>query len=160
GTCSTKHAILRKLALENNHPEVKLIIGIFKMDANYTFKIKKTLEKYGLNYIPEAHNYLTIEDEYFDFTKPNSSYDDFKNKLLLEKETEYNQIGSEKIAFHKDFLKKWIDEERCPYNLDEIWEIREQCILDLQQNPESEIQNSSPVCYLNSPEIREDYKTE
>ncbi|RZJ49663.1 MAG: hypothetical protein EOO19_04955 [Chryseobacterium sp.] len=40
GTCSTKHAVLRKLALENNHPEVKLILGIFKMDAEYTSKIK------------------------------------------------------------------------------------------------------------------------
>ncbi len=69
GTCSTKHAVLRKLALENKHPEIRLILGIFKMDSEYTFKIKNTLQKFNLNYIPEAHNYLKIEDEYFDFTK-------------------------------------------------------------------------------------------
>ena len=44
GTCSTKHSVLRKLALENNKPEIKLILGIFKMDANYAPKIQKTLQ--------------------------------------------------------------------------------------------------------------------
>lgn len=32
GTCSTKHAALRKLALENHHSNVKLILGIFCME--------------------------------------------------------------------------------------------------------------------------------
>ena len=158
GTCSTKHATLRKLALENDQPDVKLILGIFKMDAEYTKKIKNTLEKFNLNYIPEAHNYLKIEDEYYDFTKPNSDYDQFKSKLLIEKEIEYNEIIDEKIAFHKDFLKKWLTEESISYNLDEIWNIREQCIIDLQKNDEVEIQNSSSVCFANSPELRDDYK--
>jgi hypothetical protein len=138
GTCSTKHAVLRKLALENDHPEVKLILGIFKMDAEYTFKIKNTLEKYYLNYIPEAHNYLKIEDEYLDFTEPNSYYEQFKDKILIEKEIEFDQISSEKISFHKDFLEKWIVEEQIPYNLDKIWDIREQCIEDLQKKMRSE----------------------
>lgn len=133
GTCSTKHAVLKKLALENNHPEVKLILGIFKMDTDYTLKIKKKLEEYHLNYIPEAHNYIKIENEYFDFTKPDSDYRQFRNKILIEKEIEYNQIFAEKISFHKEYLKNWIAEEKIPYNLDEIWNIREQCIEDLQK---------------------------
>ncbi|UFH31327.1 hypothetical protein LNP04_15325 [Chryseobacterium sp. C-71] len=158
GTCSTKHAILRKLALENDQKDVKLILGIFKMDAAYTQKIKSTLEKFNVKYIPEAHNYLKIGDEYFDFTKPNSDYADFKSKLLIEKEIEYNEIVDEKISFHKDFLKKWIADENIPYSLDEIWNIREQCIKDLQKNDEVEIQNSSSVCFANSPEASDDYK--
>lgn len=158
GTCSTKHAVIRKLALENNHDEVKLILGVFKMDADYTWKIKNTLEKFNLNYIPEAHNYLKFEDEYFDFTKPNSNYNQFKDKLLIEKEIEFNEIGDMKILFHKDFLRKWISDENIPYNLDEIWNIREQCIQDLQKIDGIANQNASPVCYLNSPEIRDEYK--
>lgn len=158
GTCSTKHAVLRKLALENKHPEIRLVLGIFKMDSEYTFKIKNTLQKFNLNYIPEAHNYLKIEDEYFDFTKPDSHYKQFKNKLLIEKEIEYNEINSQKVLFHKDYLKKWILEEKIPYSLDEIWEIREQCIKDLQQNDTIEIANFSPVCFANSHELRDDYK--
>lgn len=158
GTCSTKHAILRKLALENDQQDVKLILGIFKMDTEYTFKIKNTLDRFNLNYIPEAHNYLKIDDEHFDFTKHNSEYSQFKNKLLVEKEIEYNEIITEKIVFHKNFLKKWISDENIPYSLDEIWEIREQRIKDLQKNNEVEIQNSSSVCFANSPDVRDDYK--
>ncbi|MCD1118481.1 hypothetical protein [Chryseobacterium turcicum] len=158
GTCSTKHAALRKLALENHQSDVKLIIGIFKMDAEYTFKIKNTLGKFSLNYIPEAHNYLKINDEYFDFTKPDSKYSQFKNKLLIEKEIEHNEIVTEKISFHKNFLKKWLSDENIPYSLNEIWEIREQCIRDLQKNDEVEIQNSSSVCFVNTSEVRDDYK--
>lgn len=56
------------------------------MDAEYTQKIKSTLEKFNLNYIPEAHNYLNIDNEYFDFTKPNSNYAEFKYKLLIYRE--------------------------------------------------------------------------
>ncbi|MFC0427528.1 hypothetical protein [Chryseobacterium scophthalmum] len=158
GTCSTKHAALRKLALENHQSNVKLILGIFKMDAEYTFKIKNTLDKFNLNYIPEAHNYLKIDDEYFDFTKPNSEYSQFKNKLLVEKKIEYNEIMTEKVLFHKRFLENWLSDENLSYSLDEIWEIREQCIKDLQKSDEAEIQNSSSVCFANSPDVRDDYK--
>jgi len=158
GTCSTKHATLRKLALENDQQDVKLILGIFKMDAEYTQKIKNILEKFDLNYIPEAHNYLKIDDEYFDFTKPNSNYNDFKSKLLIEREIEFDKIVEEKISFHKDFLKQWIADENIPYNLDGIWNIREQCIKDLQKNDEVETQNSFSVCFANSSEVRDDYK--
>ena len=49
GTCSTKHAVLRKLAIENNRHEVKLILGIFKMDAEYNSKIENTLIRYKLD---------------------------------------------------------------------------------------------------------------
>lgn len=158
GTCSTKHAVLRKLALENNQPNVKLILGIFEMDSGYTKKIKNTLEEFKLDYIPEAHNYLKIEDEYFDFTKPESDYTQFKNKLLIEREIEFNEIVDEKIIFHKKFLQKWITDENIPYSLDEIWDIRERCIKDLQKNDEVEIQNSSSVCFANSLKVRDDYK--
>lgn len=131
GTCSTKHATLRKLALENSHENVKLMLGIFKMDSVYAPKIKHTLDTYNLKYIPEAHNYLKIDSDYLDFTKPNSKYSDFKSKILEEREIEFNQINSEKIQLHQDFLRKWIIENN-DYSLEEIWKIREICIKDLQ----------------------------
>jgi hypothetical protein len=58
-----------------------------------------------LKYIPEAHNYLKIDNEYFDFTNRSSNYHQFKDKLLIEKEIEFNEIGAQKISFHKDFLE-------------------------------------------------------
>lgn len=131
GTCSTKHSTLRKLAIENNNNDIKLVLGIFKMDKEYTNKIANTLNKNGLTYIPEAHNYLKIHDNYFDFTKPNSNYSEIENKILEEIEIEYNQINNEKIQIHKNFLKNWI-ENKPEFDLEKIWEIREKCISDLQ----------------------------
>ena len=131
GTCSTKHSTLRKLALENHHEEIKLILGIFKMDKYYAPKIENTLSKNFLDYIPEAHNYLRIENKYYDFTNLHSNYSDFENNLLQQHEIEYNQITEYKIQLHKNYLKNWI-KNHPHFTLETIWNIREKCILDLQ----------------------------
>ena len=34
GTCSTKHALLKRLSDENLHAELKLYVGIFEMNEN------------------------------------------------------------------------------------------------------------------------------
>lgn len=134
GTCSTKHAALRKLALENNRGGIKLMLGIFKMDAEYSPLIKNTLEKYNLKYIPEAHNYLKNGDEYFDFTRLNSNYNEFKNQILAETEIEFDEISDKKISIHKNFLSQWLKEQDLTFSPEEIWKIREECISDLQKN--------------------------
>lgn len=132
GTCSTKHAVLKKLCLENNKHNVHLILGIFRMDAEYAPKIKSTLAKYQLQYILEAHNYLKIDDSYLDCTTPTSHYDDFKYKLETEIEIDYYQITEDKVKLHKEFLQLWITKNNLPFSLEQIWKIREECILDLQ----------------------------
>lgn len=134
GTCSTKHAILRKLAMEQNQLDVKLMLGIFKMDVIYSSKIQATLEKYQLVYIPEAHNYLKIGTDYFDFTTPNSNYESFQSNILEEQEIEYNEITTEKVAIHKVFLESWLVAKKIDYSICEIWQIREQCIANLEEN--------------------------
>ena len=131
GTCSTKHAVLRKLALENGIKSIKLILGIFKMDRLYNGKIQNTLQENNLIYIPEAHNYLKIENEYFDFTSPKSSYSEIKDKILEETEIEYNEIESAKVEIHRKYLAEWIV-DKPKFSLEKIWEIREKCIADLQ----------------------------
>lgn len=142
GTCSTKHALLKTLAEENNQPDFKLILGIFKMNGSNTPKIKSVLEALrepqsdkrepqsgNLDYIPEAHNYLKFKNQILDFTKKNSSENDFIDELLKETEIQPHQINQFKIEFHKDYLKKWLLEHpEIPYSLDELWKIRELCI--------------------------------
>lgn len=129
GTCSSKHALLKLLADENMHPEVKLMLGVFKMNRNNTPKIKNTLKRYNLHYIPEAHNYLKINGKIYDCTSKNSSESNFINDLIQEMEILPNQISNFKIQYHKDFLKDWIIDK--PLTLEEVWSIREQCIVDL-----------------------------
>lgn len=129
GTCSTKHAVLKTLAEENHQPNFKLILGVFKMNGNNTPKIKSVLESYNLDYIPEAHNYLKFNNQILDFTKKNSSENDFIDDIMEEIEIEPHQINQFKIECHRNYLRKWLAENpQIQYPLEELWKIREQCI--------------------------------
>lgn len=129
GTCSTKHATLKKLAEENEFEGLKLMLGIFKMNTQYNPEISETLIKHNLDFIPEAHNYLKIENEILDYTKLNSSASDFEDSLLLEIEILPNQISNYKVEFHKKFLKKWLTENpQINFDLEKLWSVRENCI--------------------------------
>lgn len=123
GTCSTKHALLKILAEENNQTDFKLILGIFRMNGKNTPKIKTVLETLrepqsdNLEYIPEAHNYLKLKNQILDFTKKNSSENDFIDDLLEEIEIQPHQINQFKIEFHKNYFAKWLVENReIPYS--------------------------------------------
>ena len=133
GTCSSKHALLKSLADENDHPKIKLILGIFKMNGINTPKVKETLEKFGIEYIPEAHNYLKINSVIYDCTTENSSEINFVQDLLEEIEINPEDVSSKKNVIHQRFLKNWCKENQL--NFEEIWSIREQCIRDLSSNP-------------------------
>lgn len=134
GTCSTKHAILKQLANENEIKDIKLVLGIFKMNALNTPKVEMTLSKNRLQYIPEAHTYLKCGNNYFDFTKRGASPDDFINDLLFETEIQSNEINQHKIGIHKVFLDNGLHKNsNIKYSLEEIWRIREQCIQDLSE---------------------------
>lgn len=134
GTCSTKHAILKQLAVENKVKDIKLMLGIFKMNAINSPKVENTLSNNHLQYIPEAHTYLKFDNSYFDFTKSGASANDFLNDLLIEKEIQPNEINQHKIRIHKDYLDYWLhNNSNINYSIEEIWSIREQCIQDLSE---------------------------
>ena len=134
GTCSTKHALLKNLASENNITELRLMLGIFRMNQFNTPKISNVLEKYKVKEMPEAHNYLKFQNEILDCTRKNSSSEDFIDDLLLEIEIQTSQITDFKIQYHQKFLANYLQENpQIPYSLSEFWEIREECIATLQQ---------------------------
>jgi len=132
GTCSTKHALLKVLADENGLRNIKLMLGIFKMSGFNTPRISKTLLNHNLQYIPEAHNYLKIESQILDYTKLNSRPSNFENELIEEIEIAPDQIADFKVMYHTEFLKRWLEQNPdIPFTIDELWQIREQCISDL-----------------------------
>jgi hypothetical protein len=133
GTCSTKHALLKQLAIENDFDQVNLKLGIFKMNRKNTPEVAATLNKYGLGYIPEAHNYLKVGDRIIDCMKANSN-DNFAKDLLCEIEIKPDQISDFKINYHKSYLRSWLlQNPDVRFSFNEIWEIREKCITDLAQ---------------------------
>lgn len=134
GTCSTKHAVLKQLADENGFRDIKLMLGIFKMNGKNTPRVAETLSQNNLEYIPEAHNYLKFKDEMLDFTRKNSSPNDFADDLLFEIEIKPNEINLHKNQIHKDFLGNWLSQNRdINYSLEALWKIRESCINALSE---------------------------
>ena len=132
GTCSTKHAILKQLADENNFTDITLICGLFRMSSQNTPEISSTLNKYGLEFIPEAHNYLKYKSNILDYTKPDAHAINFIDDLIEEIEILPHQITDYKVTYHKKYLEKWLENNsEIKLSLAELWTIREQCISDL-----------------------------
>lgn len=132
GTCSTKHALLKRLADENEFEKVKLIVGLFKMNKKNTPQVSSTLQKYNLEYIPEAHCYLKFEDKIIDLTKLNSKPTDFLDELIEEIEIIPEQITDFKVNYHKNYLASWLDKNKqINLSLNDLWKIREECIQKL-----------------------------
>ncbi len=132
GTCSTKHALLRQLAAEHNQDNIRLTMGIFKMNARNTPEVAATLTRHSLEYIPDAHCYLTIGNHIADYTKQEWTTSAFAADLLQETYIQPHQTGDYKVALHKAYLNKWLlNNPQIPYTLDELFAIREACIKDL-----------------------------
>lgn len=128
GTCSTKHALLKRLADENGNTELRLMLGIFTMNAKNTPAVKDILKKYDLEYIPEAHNYLRAYNYILDYTGIGVNETKFELDILIETEINPDQITDFKVQYHRDYLNLWIEENQISYSLDELWRIREECI--------------------------------
>ena len=108
-----------------------MIIGIYKMNSENTPKIGNVIKANNLDYIPEAHSYLSINDERVDYTSHNSDFNRLKNDILVETEIEPHQVAEFKVNYHKDYIKTWIDENEIRFSFEAIWKFREQCIANL-----------------------------
>lgn len=133
GTCSSKHAFLKRIADLNGFTNVKLILGIYRMDDSNTPKIGDVISKSGLEYIPEAHCYLKLNKLYVDITNSNSNIDRLRNDILEEIEIEAEQVNNFKVEYHKNYLRKWIENEHIGMEFSKIWAIREACIKKLEE---------------------------
>ncbi|WP_118974521.1 hypothetical protein [Taibaiella koreensis] len=133
GTCSTKHAALRRLAGEQQQDGVQLCMGMFRMNRDNTPRVAAVLDRYGLAYIPEAHNYLRIDGAIYDATRPGASAADFEPELMEECIISPDQIGEFKVNYHKMFINRWLEQMALPYNAGALWTIREACIAALSR---------------------------
>lgn len=132
GTCSSKHSFLKKIAELNEFQNIKLVLGIYRMNHLNTPKIEKTIINSGLEYIPEAHCYLRINQQRIDITNRDSDIDNFEKYIIEEVEIAPEQVSIFKVEYHKNYLKKWIEENHIKNTLEEIWDIREECIKKLE----------------------------
>ncbi|MEP0264654.1 hypothetical protein [Dokdonia sp.] len=134
GTCSSKHAFLKKIADLNNIPSVKLILGMYKMSEANTPKIGAELTTHHLDYIPEAHCYLKINNKRVDITSSTSQFSNIEQDILQEREITPEQVAHFKVDYHKDYIKKWIIDQDTKFTFDALWKIRETCIKNLTES--------------------------
>lgn len=133
GTCSSKHAFLKSIADMNTIPNIDLIIGIYKMTESNTPKIGSTLTEHSIAYIPEAHCYLKINNNRIDLTSEHSEFKKIEKDIIHEIKIKPSQVAEFKVEYHKNFLKTWVNKANLAMKFDDIWNIREQCILNLTQ---------------------------
>jgi selenocysteine lyase/cysteine desulfurase len=135
GTCSTKHALLRRLAAEQTI-DVALVVGIYEMHQRNTPGVGPILKKYGLAALPEAHCYLRFRQHRVDVTRQINAHSaqDIAH-FLHEEDITPEQIRAYKTTLHRNFLQRWLAETgtAAGRGIEEIWRIREECIAALSQ---------------------------
>jgi hypothetical protein len=133
GTCSTKHALLAALAIEQRLA-IRLTLGIYEMRERNTPGIGAVLEKHGLTSVPEAHCYLIYNGTRIDVTRAAVSPTEPVAHFLHEETIAPEQIGEYKIAMHRAWMREWVARQMPHRNWEEIWRIREECIAALSES--------------------------
>ena len=133
GSCSSKHALLKAIALENNWDHIKLVLAIFKMNSQNIAKLSPVLDKHQVAFIPEAHCYLQVNDTFLDITNANSNFLKIEQDIIETQFIEPHQVVDYKVEYHKRFLKSWLESTLSQYSFEDFWSIRDQCITTLSQ---------------------------
>lgn len=132
GTCSSKHALAYAICQEQGWDEWQLILGMYRMNEQNTPGVGPVLATTLLTYIPEAHCYLARGAERLDITKPNSDFAQLAADILVEIPIEANQVGEWKVNFHREYLRKWKEQQTAlSMSFVEVWNVREACIAAL-----------------------------
>lgn len=131
GSCSSKHAFLKHVAHLNKIPNVDLILCMYKMTAENTPKVGSVLEAFELDYLPEAHCYIRFGSEAIDVTTMNSSFASIEKEVLEEQSIQPEQVAEYKVNYHKAYMKEWAKKHYAEKSFEQLWDIREKCILAL-----------------------------
>lgn len=132
GSCSSKHALLKQLATENNISGIILVLALYRMTEANTPGIAPLLTEHALRYIPEAHCYLKIDGIVMDGTSEAADFKMLQKDIFSEIAIEPYQVASYKVNYHQLYLKEWIASQTTfPYSFSELWDIRESCIQKL-----------------------------
>jgi hypothetical protein len=108
---------------------VQLIVGIYEMSEENTPGVGAVLNTASLTGIPEAHCYLSIEGERFDFTGlPAGSSSPFA-ALLAEHTVSPTNLSQVKVELHKAAIAAWASNRGI--SKEAAWATREACIAAL-----------------------------
>lgn len=129
GTCSAKHRFLATVAQDCGHSEVRLTVGIYEMSEENTPGVGRELSAASLTSIPEAHCYLSIEGDRYDFTGLSAGSSSPFAALLAEYTVSPTNLPQIKVELHKEAIAAWARERGI--SNDAAWAMREACIAAL-----------------------------
>lgn len=129
GACSTKNALVKAVATENDWNQVQLFLGIYAMSEKTNPGVGKVLNQFGLTTIPEAHVYLKIDGEIRDVTGLETGTEPFYKSLQTEIKIQPEQIGVFKMEWHQKALQNVTAD--LGFSLAELWTVRQACIAAL-----------------------------
>lgn len=129
GTCSSKHRLLAEVAHECGHFEVQLAVGIYEMSEQNTPGVGAVLNSASLSSIPEAHCYLAVGGERFDFTGLSSGSSSPFDALLAEHLVSPTDLAQTKSRLHMHAVASWAN--AVGISAASGWATREACIAAL-----------------------------
>jgi hypothetical protein len=144
GTCSSKHHLLAAVAHECGHVEVQLTVGLYKMSADNTPGVGAVLRAASLPHVPEAHCYLTVAGERYDFTGLSQGSSSPFDSLLAEHFVSPAELWKTKIRIHKQVIASW--SASVSVSAAAAWATREACIAALAANDSIERTSSGKLC--------------
>jgi len=132
GTCSSKHAFAKALAIEQGWSSIELILVLYKMNEQNTPGVGAVLDSHQLLYVPEAHCVLydRSTDSFIDCTFPKSDFYALMPDTLLSEIITPQKTLQYKIEWHKRQVDEWSIINKLDFK--KIWVIRENCISALQ----------------------------
>lgn len=133
GTCSSKHALLKSIADENDFGNIQLMLCVYEMSSENTPNIGNVLEEANLGVIPEVHCFLLDHGMPLDCTFESSNFDQIDQGIIQEMVIEPKEIIEFKPNLHIDVIKKWIKEKQIPYSYEAVWDFREKCIKNIEK---------------------------
>lgn len=126
GTCSTKHALVKQVAIENDWKDVLLLSGLYQMNGKTNPKIAKYLENHKVEYFPELYFFLKIDGKIFDLCNADFVQETFKNTLTNLEIINPSQIGAYITNKHKELFLNWCLNEQVSFDI--YWAYREHCM--------------------------------
>ena len=134
GTCSTKHALLALLA-EEQGLDVEMRLVFIRLDRGTSPAVAGVLERHGVDFLPEAHCVLRTAHGTVDLTHPDGSGE--PPEIFEEAAIDPEELGEPKVLRHRSRLAKLLTDDRelgKRFDLDQLWDVREECIAALKSN--------------------------
>lgn len=136
GTCSSKHAFLKALAVEQRL-RVGLVLGFYEMTEANTPGVGPVLDAHGVASVLEAHCFLAAQGHDIDLTMPPGSVTGVTRRFLHRQLITAPQVGPYKVERHRQAMADWVQTLPAPRpTAAEMWDIREACIARLGEQPE------------------------